>query len=126
MCMIDGYHVCKITLVDLYVDIESPTEGRNFHVISIGASSSHLSQMPLKNMIDLFRSRSTCIELCGESTGILSLRVPPYTTPWMNIYKLLVEIGMLTHVMNCGGAYLAMPRLISVELVRESIEQAVT
>ena len=107
--VIDRHHVCEFALVNLDVDIECSTESSDLHVVTIGTSLSHLSQMTLEDPGDLLRSWAAGIEGGGKSTSILSLRVSPYTTPWIDIYELLVEIGMLTHVVDRGRAYFAMP-----------------
>lgn len=97
-CMIDRYHVCKIALIDLYIDVECPTECSDLHIVTIGTSPSHLSQVAFENSSYFFRGWPRGIEGGREGTSVLSLRVSAKPTPRMNIDELFVESGMLTHI----------------------------
>lgn len=59
-----GNHIRMIPLIYFHIDVERFTEGCNFQVVSIGASSSHVLKVVFEHSVGFFRGRGVCIMRC--------------------------------------------------------------
>lgn len=119
-----GNHISMIPLIDLHIHVECLTEGCDFQVVSIRASSSHMLQVVFEHSVSFFRGRGGIIR-CRERSSILSFGVSSHSTSRVDLDELLVEGCMLTHVSDHAGAKLAMLGLITVHLIRECIKETI-
>lgn len=117
-----GNHISMVPLIDFHIHVERLTEGCDFQVVSICASSSHVLQVVFKYSISFFRGRGSIIKRCRERSSILSFRVSSHSTSRVDLDELLVEGCILPHVSDHARAELTMLRLITVHLIRECVE----
>jgi hypothetical protein len=81
--------------------------------------------MCFEDTIDfLLRGRSEG-GLCGINAGILSFGISTLPSARMYIDELLVVCSVCSHIFNYTGANLVMVSLIAIDLVRESVEEAI-
>lgn len=102
------HYVRKVLLIDLHVHFERLAEGGDFHVISVGASTSHFFQVAFKDLVDFFRRRASIITRCRECSSILSFRVSPYSTSRVDSDELFVVGSIITHMLDDARTKLAM------------------
>lgn len=119
------HHIGIIAAVNFDIDIESGAKSSDFHVVAVGTSTSHLSQVALKCSIDFLWGSGNMGKECGESTGILPLRISSRSPSRVNFDELLIVITMYSHIIDRPRTQLAMLRLVSIKLIREGIEETV-
>lgn len=118
-------HVREVSLVDLHISVEGAREGGNLHVVAVGASTCHILQVALEHAIDFFRRGRH--EGCGGGvcTGILAFGIATDAAAGVDVDKLLVVVGMLSHVVDDARADGEVVILVAVELVGEGVEETV-
>lgn len=100
-------------------------KGGDLHVVPVGAPFRHAGQVSLKDGIFLGSSGFRGDLLGGEGTGVFSLWISSSTTSRVDLDEVFVVVTVGPHGLNDGGTDLLMPRLGSIELVRESMEETI-
>jgi len=118
-------HVGKIVLVDLDINLEGRCESRDLQIISVSAASGHGAQMGFEDTVDFFLRGRTEGGLCGIYAGILSFGISTLPSARMYVDELLVVCSVFSHILNYTSANLVMVSLVAVDLVRESVEEAI-
>lgn len=119
------HHIGIISPVNLNIDFESLAEGGDFHVVPVGTSTSHLSQMALKSSVNFLCGRWNIGIPCGESACILPLWISSRSPSRVNFNELLIVVTLQSHVIDRARTQFAILGLIPEELVRERIEETV-
>lgn len=121
------YHVCKITLVDLYVNTKSGAECRNLHIVAPSAALGHALKVAFEDAVDVGSRGSHGVRgISRIGTGILAFRIASSATAGLHINELLVIVAILFHVFNGLSADFVVLALVAIELVGESVEKTIT
>ena len=104
-----------------HVDLVCPCKRRDFKVISVSTFLAHLIQVILKGLVRVFGSTRIIVE-----SSSLSLGIPTRTTPWMNFNELFIVVVVFPHVVDDTRPEDGVQGFITVNLIGESIEEAVS
>lgn len=82
--------------------------------------------MLLKSPVDLLRRWRLQRSRRGICSGVLSLWIATRSATGLNIKEGLVVVGVGTHVVDHASSNVGMLILVSVDLIRQAVEQTVS
>lgn len=115
--------ICEVGLEDFDIGVVRLYKCLDLHLASVCAALSHPLQVLLPSLFGLIFCGSLEGQLRGEGGGILSFGVTAYAFAHGNEWFELV--GILAHVLYAILADLALFLLVSIELIREGIEETI-
>lgn len=119
------HNKCKVSLVDLDIDLKGRAKSHDFHIVSVGTPTSHFSQMTLKSSVDFRCGRACIAERSRKASGILPFGVSSGSTARVYFNELLVVGSVFPHMPNHTRTQLSMLGLVSVELIGKGVEEAI-
>lgn len=102
--------------------VESRGKGRDLHVVGPFSRLAHLLDMLFELLLQLCFCVVRSVDACRCGRGGGAFGVPAQV---VHGHVLTVEVGVIPHVLNSGVSEECMHLLVAVELVRQSIEEAI-
>jgi len=134
LSLVDSIHVLRvvvdarrdevgvISLPETDVDIEGRGESRHLHVVCPLAGLSHLLDVFVKLLLQLFFGVDGGLEPCGARSRGLAFWVSPNI---VDSHVLSVEARVVLHVLDGGYPNHLVHLLVTVELIGQGVEQTV-
>ena len=107
------------------VHFEGVSKSNDLQVVTIDACLGHCLHVLFVGSVNFFGSRSSGHGRRGQRAMVLSFGISTRTTSGVDDKERLEAVGIVFHVLNRGITNLGITGLVSIQLVREGVEQTI-